>query len=118
MVRRARVRVAEFSVWITQRAHDVLFIRRRDLHRRQGRAELQAPLRIIERLGGGASHGPGSAHRARDRDTMPKQGTAIDQTVTGDEFLRGRMPSALRIDHDDLPGAGCLAHPAYPDSSI
>ena len=118
MVRRARVRIAEFSVRIAQRAHDVFFIRRRDLHGRQGRAELQTPFWVGEWLGGGASYGSGRAHRARDRNTVPEQHAAIDQTVTGDGILRGRTPYELRIDHDVLPDEGCLAHPALPDRSI
>ena len=61
---------------------------------------------------------PAGAHGARERDAAPEQRAAMDQAIAGDDFERGGVPSALRIDHDDLPGAGCLSHPAYPDSSL
>ena len=59
MVRRARMRIAEFAVGIAQRAHHVLLESRRRLQRRQGRRRSPGSMGVGERLGGGAGHGPG-----------------------------------------------------------
>src|SRR6516225_2188630 len=53
LMRRARVRVAEFAGGIAQRPHDVLFEPRRHLPGRHDRPKFETPRLVLERLGRG-----------------------------------------------------------------
>ena len=103
LMRRACVRIAKFAFRIAQRPHDVLLERRRCLQRRRDLAECETPRCVAQRLGGGAGHRPGGAHRAGDGDTSSKQCSAIDKAVAGDVIERWRAPSASPLAHDFLP---------------
>src|SRR6266446_939668 len=106
MVRRARMRVAEFVVGIAARADHLLLEPRWHLVRWHDRAHFQAPGVVLERLGGRTGdRGVGaSSHGARENDAAAKKCAAIEQAVAGHLFKRWRCAmAALANTHASLP---------------
>src|SRR5262245_10370261 len=127
LVRRARMRIAEFVVGITARADHILLEPRWHLIRRYDRAHFQAPGVVLERLGGRAGdRGAGAgSHGAGEHDAAAEKRAAIEQTVAGNlfEWLRCAV-AALAKAHESLPGgwaAGCRSGASFirdsPDDS-
>src|SRR5262249_44951492 len=100
-----------------ERAYHVLLEPRRHLQRRHDRAELEAPCFVLERFGCGTRDGSADACRARERDALAEQGAAIDESIAGNEIMRGRSPPAIGFAHEILPAEGVFGRPARRDGA-
>jgi hypothetical protein len=103
VVRRARMRVAKFTIWIAQRPRYVLFKWRRRLDRGRVLAEFQTPWCIGHGFGSSAGYRSGRAHGSGNGDATSKQCSSIDQSVAGNVIDRWRAPPAPPFAHDFLP---------------
>ena len=87
LMRRARMRVAQFAVGIAERADDVLLEGRAVHDRRDRAAELEAPLLVLEWIGSCARHAGCRADAgSRDRSALAQEGTPVDETVAGNRL--------------------------------
>jgi hypothetical protein len=83
VVRRTRVRIAEFIIRIAESTDHVFLEARRDLIRRHDRAHFQAPRIVLERLSCCARESRASGHRAGEHRSAAQKCATIKQAITG-----------------------------------
>jgi len=93
-MRRARVRGAEFTAWVAQRACYVFFKWRGGLDRWCDPADGEAPRRVGQGFRASAGRRSGCAERTDEGHPASKQRSASDQAISGHE-VEGCGVSAL-----------------------
>src|SRR5262245_54623045 len=116
----ARLAGARLVLRICERAHNILFILRRLVIRRNRAADFEAP-RINWKLFGSRLYRRGAnscPHRACDQHATPKKRASINQAISGN-FRRQIIVHSFANTHDDCPpwDRWALAGRAFPRHS-